>query len=130
MASERKTKVEQFFIQLKNNPLLATLIVLGTVVIGVSAFTDATKNLMGVFSPASRPAINGQWVAEVIYDWPNAKYQEIFSFQGDDGEIYGTASFLGVKRGIVEGKINKLLKSMIKQFPFGISFDPFAQPDS
>lgn len=107
MASEPKTKAEQLLTQLKNNPLLATLIVLGTIVIGVSAFTDAARNLVGVFTPASRPAINGQWVAEVTYDWPNAKYQETFSFQGANGEIYGTASFLGVKRGIVEGKVNK-----------------------
>ena len=54
-----------------------------------------------------RPAINGTWEAEVTYDWPNARYVEKFDFRGEGGEVYGTASFLGKKRAIREGRIEK-----------------------
>ncbi len=35
------------------------------------------------------------------------KYTETFIFKGEGDEVYGTASFLGKKRGILEGKIRK-----------------------
>ena len=86
---------------------MAFLIVLGTIAIALSAFTDAAKNLLGLVISETRPAINGEWQAEVTYDWENAKYIETFTFKGEGGEVYGTASFLGVRRGILEGKIEK-----------------------
>ena len=54
-----------------------------------------------------RPAINGAWKAEVTYDWPNADFVEKFDFQGEGDEVYGTASFLGKRRSILEGRIEK-----------------------
>ena len=54
-------------------------------------------------APAVRPAVNGRWQAQVVYDWPNARYTERFEFTGQAGELLGSASFLGVGRGIVEG---------------------------
>ena len=52
---------------------------------------------------AARPAIDGEWQAEVNYDWPNARYVERFTFAGEAGELHGSASFLGVRRGVLEG---------------------------
>jgi hypothetical protein len=54
--------------------------------------------------------ISGEWQAEVIYDWSNASHAEVFSFKMEDGEVLGTASFLGTKRALLDGKIsgNKL----------------------
>ncbi|MBM4208624.1 MAG: hypothetical protein FJ190_11675 [Gammaproteobacteria bacterium] len=62
------------------------------------------------FKADSRADINGNWQAEVVYDWPNAKYAETFNFNGSGEELTGTASFLKVKRGILDGKVqdNKL----------------------
>jgi hypothetical protein len=54
-----------------------------------------------------RPDINGEWRADVTYDWPNARYDEKFYFRGKGEEVYGTASFLGTKRGILEGSLRK-----------------------
>ena len=54
-----------------------------------------------------RPDINGEWRADVTYDWLNASYVEKFYFHGKGEEVYGTASFLGTKRGILEGSIRK-----------------------
>jgi hypothetical protein len=49
-------------------------------------------------------AFTGSWIGEVNYPW-DAKYTEPFLFQAEGDKLYGTASFLGVKRGIEEGKI-------------------------
>ena len=54
---------------------------------------------------AARPDINGEWQAEVNYDWPNARYAETFVFGGEAGELHGSASFLRVPRGIREGSV-------------------------
>jgi hypothetical protein len=53
----------------------------------------------------SRPDINGDWQAELTYDWPNARYTERFRFAGDAAELHGSASFLGVPRGLLEGQL-------------------------
>ncbi len=105
--NESKTLVDRFYSRIKNNPTVASLIILGTIVIGLSTFTDAAKNLLGLVIKDTRPNINGEWKAEVTYDWKNAKYTETFTFKGHGDEVYGTASFLGTKRGILEGKIRK-----------------------
>ena len=54
---------------------------------------------------SARPDLNGRWQADVTYDWPNARYVERFEFAGDGAELRGSASFLGVPRGIVEGRL-------------------------
>lgn len=53
-----------------------------------------------------RPDINGKWEASVTYDW-GARYVEKFEFHGEGEEVYGTVSFLGYNRGILEGSIRK-----------------------
>lgn len=55
---------------------------------------------------APRPPVNGRWTAEVVYPWPNARYVEQFSFLGEGDAVQGTASFLRVERGIVDGRID------------------------
>lgn len=49
-------------------------------------------------------AFTGSWVSEVSYPW-DGKYTEPFLFQAEGDKLFGTASFLGVKHGIEEGKI-------------------------
>ena len=57
-------------------------------------------------SVAARPRVNGEWRAEVDYDWPGAHHVERFVFSGDGDELHGSASFLGVARGILEGRVD------------------------
>ena len=59
-----------------------------------------------------RAAINGRWQAEVVYDWPNARYAERFEFAGDGEALHGKASFLRLDRGVLEGRVG----------PDGLSF--------
>lgn len=49
--------------------------------------------------------ITGAWSAEVTYSW-GEKFTEEFFFQPEGAKLFGTASFLGVKRGIEEGRID------------------------
>ncbi len=100
---EPKTQLERFNSKIKNNKIVAALIVMGTVVTGVSTFTNAARNLVAFADVESRPAINGEWNAEVTYDWPGAKYTETFTFGGEGEKVHGTASFLHVKRGFLDG---------------------------
>ncbi len=49
-------------------------------------------------------AISGTWQGEVTYNW-GGKYTERFFFQPEGEILFGTASFLGTKRGIEDGKL-------------------------
>jgi hypothetical protein len=49
--------------------------------------------------------VKGKWKATVKYDWPGAVYDETFNFEVAGSELSGTASLLGVDRGIFDGKI-------------------------
>ena len=40
----------------------------------------------------------------MTYDWPNARFTERFVFSGEGAELHGSASFLGVPRGVLEGR--------------------------
>jgi len=105
--NEPKTRIDRFALRVKNNPVVATLVIVGSLIIALSTFTDAAKNLLDLMVSDTRPDINGSWEAEVTYDWKNAKYAETFTIRGDGEELYGTATFLGTKKGILEGAINK-----------------------
>lgn len=57
-------------------------------------------------SAGSKAALfTGRWNGEVIYP-RGEKYSEEFFFQPEGDKLFGTASFLGMKRGIEDGKID------------------------
>lgn len=105
---EPKSGMDQLISQIRNNPVVALLIFLGSIVIALSAFTNAARNLWELApKKAASPDIQGEWQADVVYDWPNAKFSERFIFSGKGERLSGTASFLGMNRGILEGKSQK-----------------------
>jgi hypothetical protein len=65
-------------------------------------------------SPAAA-AFAGEWSADVVYPW-DAKHRETFFFQPEGSRVYGTASFLGYKRGIDDAKIEG------DEITFGVRF--------
>lgn len=68
--------------------------------------SEAPKAGSGATSAApSRPAVDGAWQADVSYDWPNAHFGERFQFTSHGSELSGSASFLRVPRGVLEGRI-------------------------
>lgn len=104
---ESRTLIDRFNARIKNNPIVASLIILGTIVIALSTFTNAAKSLLALLMPDARPSINGEWRADVTYDWRNASHPETFTFTGDGEDVQGTASYLGHPRRITEGKATK-----------------------
>jgi len=101
-----RAQVDRTLSRIRSHPVVASLIALGTLAIALSTFTDAAKNLWHLLPQWSRSDIRGEWQAEVIYDWPNAAYTEVFAFQVEGNEVMGTASFLGTKRGVLDGKLS------------------------
>lgn len=79
--------------------------ILGMIVIGLSTFTVATKNLLDLLANETRSDINGEWTAEVTYPGKQVSYIETFSFDGDGVDVDGTASFLEKMQVVVEGKV-------------------------
>ena len=66
-------------------------------------------NIPAPIQPSSNDTVAaklaGRWRGEVVYPW-GAKYQEEFLFTPEGNTLFGTASFLGIKRGVEEGRIS------------------------
>jgi hypothetical protein len=60
--------------------------------------------------------LTGSWAADVTYS-SGARQREEFFFQPEGDKLYGTASYLGSKRGIEDGRIAGLTIS------FSVSFE-------
>jgi TIR domain-containing protein len=75
-------------------PLIAAVVII----------TAAIAAFLFVHSRQPQVVLAGEWSAEVTYDWGD-KYTERFAFKVDGDEVLGTASFLGVPRGIVDGSL-------------------------
>jgi hypothetical protein len=91
--------------KITNNPILASVMILGMIITALSAFTDATRNLLDLVVSEKRPAINGEWVAEITYPSRSTKYSEVFSFSGNETGLQGTASYLEKEQIIVDGTV-------------------------
>jgi len=70
----------------------------GVLVLGIGAWLYFT----------ARPDINGEWQAELHYEWESTTRVERFRFSGERHEVTGTASFLGVPRGVLDGEIDHI----------------------
>ncbi|MBD9361013.1 hypothetical protein [Methylomonas fluvii] len=123
--NDSRTRLDKINTRIRNNPVLSLLLAVSTLVIGLSTFTNATRNLLDLFSGAEqRPAISGLWQAQVSYDWPNAHYQERFDFAGSDRQLYGSATFTGSPNGILEGEIAGDILRFITKTPESLGSGP------
>ncbi len=109
--NKQTTRVDRLLQGMKDNPVTAALIVLGTVVIALASFSGAVKDIFSLVPEQGPSDIGGQWVAQVTYDWQYnrepARYQETFEFDVEGNEVFGTATFLGRKRAIHDGSLKK-----------------------
>ena len=53
--AEPKTQFNKIVIRIKNNHILALVIVLGTIIISIAAFTDAVKSLFSLVNREPAP---------------------------------------------------------------------------
>ncbi len=105
--NEPKNRFDSLVSRIKTHPIMTSLIGLGAIVIALSSFTDAAKNLLSLVNQETRADIYAQWKADVTYDWPGARYTETFTFSGEGDAVNGTASFLGRKVGILEATLRE-----------------------
>lgn len=54
----------------------------------------------------ARPAVNGEWQGELHYAWANTPRVERFTFGGQGQALNGSASFLGLPRGVLAGHVD------------------------
>lgn len=62
-------RFDRIIARIKNNRFLAAVIVLGTVIIALAAFTDAAKDLFSVIMKEKEPVpvdISGEWVIGIM----------------------------------------------------------------
>jgi hypothetical protein len=57
-----------------------------------------------VKAPENPSGFVGKWEALVKYSWGDS-HKEVFNFKVDQNELFGTASYVGGPRGILDGKI-------------------------
>lgn len=75
---------------------------------GVVALAAGAAALWLVPRGPATDRVRGTWQAEVTYGWSNARHVERFVIEGgDDGRLHGTASFLGVPRGLQEARFER-----------------------
>ena len=109
-----KTRFDKIFVNIKNNPVLAVIIALGVIVMALSSFTNAARNLLSIFSTEKERAnITGTWKTQALNNQFNTKQKWTFTFEFDaqDTTLLGTVTLTPLgdnrsyKKGIQEGKI-------------------------
>jgi hypothetical protein len=75
--------------------------------LGAGALSAAVLGTGWWIYATARPDINGEWQAELRYEWEKQPRTERFRFIGEGKELNGTASFLGSSRGLLEGQVDR-----------------------
>ena len=112
--TSRPRKLKSYRLALGVSSVLVVAVIVGGILVlrqmkpadhSNSDSADQKRHAPVLGAIPSAQAVNGQWKATVKYDWPGAVYDERFNFEVAGSELSGTASLLGVDRGIIDGKI-------------------------
>ncbi len=88
---QRPSLADRLNSRLKNNPVVAVLILLGLAVISLASFTDALTKLLSVIPEIRPPVVTGEWQSEVLKDRrTDLAYTYSFSLKSDGSQLYGT----------------------------------------
>ena len=103
-----KTRFDKIFVKIKNNPVLAVIIALGVIVMALSSFTNAARNLLSIFSKEKESAnITGAWKTQALTNQFNTKQKWTFTFEFDakDTTLLGTVTLTpsGDNRSYIKG---------------------------
>ena len=107
-----KTRVDNIFGKIKNNPVLSVIIALGVIVIALSTFTNAARNLLSLISN-EKTNLSGTWKTPVLANQfnKNQKWTYTFEFDVKGSTLLGTLTLTIIgddriqKQGILEGEI-------------------------
>ncbi len=110
---------DKLLVRLKNNPVVASILVVGTIVIAVSTFTDAARKILALVT-IEKPTIaekttdvTGKWRTDVVtnpYD-ESERYSLLLDFVQQGDTLSGTVREIdvgendGFAKSITEGKI-------------------------
>ena len=87
-----KTRFDKIFVKIKNNPVLAVIIALGVIVMALSSFTNAARNLLSLISSSETINITGTWKTQAISNQFDPKLISTFTFEfnAKDTTLLGT----------------------------------------
>ena len=112
--NEQRMRFDKFISRIKNNPIVAFLIVFGTVVITLSTFTDAAKNLFSLINKPEVIDVTGKWVSQELSNpfSKSDKFKFHFDLEVKGNTVLGsirqvsTRNRYDVRNGILDGRIN------------------------
>jgi hypothetical protein len=119
----RKTLFDKLLARIKNNPVVASILVVGTIIIAVSTFTDSAQKILGLIIREKTIDVTGQWRTKVLtnpYD-ETERYTLLFDFVQQGDTLLGTVREIdvgesdGFARSITEGKIKNNVVSFYTQ---------------
>lgn len=118
--NQKRTRFEIIISRIKNNPVLALLIVAGTIVISLSTFTDATKNILGLIPKSEILTINSRWVTDELTNPFNKKdkFKLHFDIERKGEALLGTIRMASTKDwyNITSGILGGTIKGNIISF--------------
>lgn len=126
--NQQRTRSNRIISRIKNNPLVAAIIVVGTVVIALSSFTDAVKNLLSLIPKENVPDVTGKWATQILTNPFDKKdtFRLFFEFEVKGDTLLGTLRQTStehrysVEDGILDGKIRGNGISFHKQESSGL----------
>lgn len=109
---------DRYLAYIKNNRILAVILIAGTTLMAVASFGDALQKMVGVISEAKKdpmPKLNGKWQSASLANpyAPTQMYHLVFDFIQQNDNLLGSVTEINdstdtkrsVVRGIVAGKI-------------------------
>lgn len=99
--------IKSFFPVRRRFPMpwrLAGLALVVLLAIGLKIYwPERSTDVAGRESAELAQNLSGRWVAQVKYDW-GAEHAERFELRWANGEVHGTASYLGLARMVEQGR--------------------------
>lgn len=100
----RTSKARSLSDRIKSNRVVALLVLLGTTVIGVAAFSDAARNLFGLLHEAAAPRVTGRWITPVLTDpYDTAtRFHLVMELRDSGGGVSGSLTYFDDTSGTHE----------------------------
>jgi hypothetical protein len=85
-------RYHELISRVQRNPLVASVILVGTIVVALSTFTDAAENLLQLVTGKKAADVTGSWLTDVLsnpFDQSDS-YRWLFDLQAVDTTVAGT----------------------------------------
>jgi hypothetical protein len=111
--SDKRTRVDRMLDHVKNNRVIAVLLVFGIGLAALASFTESVKKLVDVVPRIAKPHITGEWRSDPIDLYDSGPQVLVLHFKEVvGGQLTGSVKFLGAdgkassrEHGILDGKL-------------------------